>query len=73
LIFSLNYTADDFQAVADRFVAAVRTMHEDGWWWADASSQATPIKRQILREIVSHVLTGRPRQAAPLKPAASAT
>ena len=73
LIFSLNYTADDFQAVADRFVAAVRTMHEDGWWWADASSQATPIKRQILREIISHVLTGRPRQAAPLKPAASAT
>jgi glutamate-1-semialdehyde 2,1-aminomutase len=70
-IFSLNYTEDDFQAVATRFIAAVRTMHQDGWWWADTSAQATPIKRQILREMISHVLTGRPRQAAPLKPASA--
>jgi glutamate-1-semialdehyde 2,1-aminomutase len=71
LIFSLNYTNEEFQAVADRFVGAVRTMHQDGWWWADASAQATPIKRQILREMLSQVLTGRPRQAAPLKPASA--
>jgi glutamate-1-semialdehyde 2,1-aminomutase len=70
-IFSLNYTEDDFQAVATRFIAAVRTMHQDGWWWADTSAQATPIKRQILREMIAHVLTGRPRQAAPLKPASA--
>ena len=28
LIFSLNYTNEEFQAVADRFVGAVRTMHQ---------------------------------------------
>jgi glutamate-1-semialdehyde 2,1-aminomutase len=71
LIFSLNYTNEEFHAVADRFVGAVRTMHQDGWWWADASAQATPIKRQILREMLSQVLTGRPRQAASLKPASA--
>jgi len=68
LIFSLNYTENDFQAVADRFVAAVRTMHQDGWWWAGTSAAATPIKRQILLEMISQVFTGRPRHPAPLKP-----
>ena len=49
-----------------------RTMHQDGWWWADASSRRqTPIKRQILREMARHLLTGRPRHAAPLKPASA--
>ena len=36
LIFSLNYTEADFEAVADRFVAAARAMQRDGWWWRDA-------------------------------------
>ncbi len=36
LIFSLNYTEADFQAVAERFVAAAKAMHADGWWWRDA-------------------------------------
>ncbi len=33
LIFSLNYTEADFEAVAERFVAAARAMQHDGWWW----------------------------------------
>jgi glutamate-1-semialdehyde 2,1-aminomutase len=59
IIFSLNYTAQDFEAVADRFVAAARVMHSDGWWWVDAGPHARPIKRQILREMLAHLPSGR--------------
>ena len=52
LIFSLNYTEDDFAAVAERFLAAVRAMQRDGWWWTDASIATVPIKRRILREML---------------------
>ena len=38
LIFSLNYTEADFEAVADRFIAAAKAMHSDGWWWAEAAA-----------------------------------
>ena len=56
LIFSLNYSEDDFNAVADRFVAACEAMRRDAWWWSapDASNKA--IKRRILRELISHRL-----------------
>jgi glutamate-1-semialdehyde 2,1-aminomutase len=64
LIFSLNYTDEDFAAVAERFVAACRAMHDDGWWWADAASQARPIRRQILRETLAHLASSR--RATPL-------
>lgn len=62
IIFSLNYTDDDFGAVAGRFVAAARAMRDDGWWWAtpNASTGARSIKRRILREMVGHLL--RPRR-----------
>jgi glutamate-1-semialdehyde 2,1-aminomutase len=54
LIFSLNYTDSDFDAVADRFVAAARGMQRDGWWWSDPAATNRSIKRRILREIVRH-------------------
>ena len=53
LIFSLNYTDADFQAVAERFVAAAKAMQADGWWWADASATNKSIKRLILREMIA--------------------
>jgi glutamate-1-semialdehyde 2,1-aminomutase len=54
LIFSLNFSEPDFDAVADRFVAGCEAMRRDGWWWADAGSTNRSIRRQILREIWSH-------------------
>jgi glutamate-1-semialdehyde 2,1-aminomutase len=52
LIFSLNYSDADFTAVADRFLAAARTMERDGWWAATTSSN-TSIRRQVLREMLA--------------------
>jgi glutamate-1-semialdehyde 2,1-aminomutase len=65
LIFSLNYTQADFDAVADRFVAAARAMDRDGWWWAGAEQTNKSIKRQVLREILGHVFTPARRRRAP--------
>jgi glutamate-1-semialdehyde 2,1-aminomutase len=56
LIFSLNYTEDDFAAVADHFVAAARAMAQDGWWWQGAEMTNKSIKRAIVREMIAHRL-----------------
>jgi len=52
LIFSLNYTADDFAQVADRFVSAARAMKQDGWWWAEPELTNKAIKRRVLKEML---------------------
>jgi glutamate-1-semialdehyde 2,1-aminomutase len=52
LIFSLDYTQADFDAVAERFVAAARAVERDGWWWSDASLTDKGIRRAILREMI---------------------
>ncbi len=57
-IFSLNYTDADFDAVADKFLAAARAMQADGFWWHDPALTNKAIKRQVLREMVSHLGTG---------------
>jgi glutamate-1-semialdehyde 2,1-aminomutase len=54
VIFSLNYTESDFEAVAERFVAAAREMEGDGWWWSDAAVTNRSIKHRILREMLNH-------------------
>jgi glutamate-1-semialdehyde 2,1-aminomutase len=56
LIFSLNFTEADFDAVADRFVAAAKAMEGDGWWWSPPEASNKTIRRRILREIVAHRL-----------------
>jgi glutamate-1-semialdehyde 2,1-aminomutase len=57
LIFSLNYTQADFEAVADRFVAAAKAMQQDGWWWSHPATTNKSIRRRILREIIAHRLS----------------
>jgi glutamate-1-semialdehyde 2,1-aminomutase len=52
LIFSLNYSEADFEAVAERFVTAAKAMQQDGWWWADGATSNASIRRQVLREII---------------------
>jgi len=52
LIFSLNYTDEDFAAVSERFVAAAQSMQRDGWWWQDAHLSNKSIRRRVLRELV---------------------
>jgi glutamate-1-semialdehyde 2,1-aminomutase len=54
LIFSLNFSETDFDAVADRFVAACEAMRRDGWWWADETVTNRSIKRRIMREMWTH-------------------
>ena len=55
LIFSLNYTDEDFAAVAERFVAACRAMERDGWWWAAEGTTNKSLKRGVFRELVGVV------------------
>jgi glutamate-1-semialdehyde 2,1-aminomutase len=52
LIFSLNYTAEEFAEVADRLVAAARAMQADGWWWAEPTTTNKSIKRRVLKEML---------------------
>jgi glutamate-1-semialdehyde 2,1-aminomutase len=57
LIFSLNYTEGDFDAVAHRFVMAAQAMQADGWWWEGTLTNKA-IGRRILREMIAHRLRG---------------
>jgi glutamate-1-semialdehyde 2,1-aminomutase len=59
LIFSLNYTEAEFNAVADRFVAAAEAMRRAGWWWDDPRSTNKKIKRRILREMIAQRFSTR--------------
>ena len=54
LIFSLNYSDADFDAVARRFVLAAQQMQADGWWWRGALLSDKSIKRSLLREMLVH-------------------
>ena len=53
LIFSLNYTEADFDAVLQRFIAAARHMQADGWWWQNEALSNRSIRRGLLREMLS--------------------
>jgi glutamate-1-semialdehyde 2,1-aminomutase len=63
LIFSLNYTAEDFEEVAGRIISAARSMQQDGWWWAAPGLTNKAIKRRIVRELLQARF--RPAAVAP--------
>lgn len=50
LIFSLNYSDQDFETVLQRFVQAASQMRRDGWWWDSPGLDNRAIRRRILRE-----------------------
>jgi len=51
LIFSLNYTDQDFARVTERFLSAARAMQADGWWWIGTLSNKA-IKRTVIKELI---------------------
>jgi glutamate-1-semialdehyde 2,1-aminomutase len=55
-IFSFEYTDADFDAVAERFLAAAQAMQGDGWWWTDPAATDRSIRRRVLREVLAHRL-----------------
>jgi glutamate-1-semialdehyde 2,1-aminomutase len=59
LIFSLDYTEADFEAVADRFVAAAKAMQRDGWWWCNPAMTNTSIRRRIVKEMIWQRLSAK--------------
>ncbi len=63
LIFSLNYSDADFEAVAEKFIAGAKAMQEDGWWWSGALATNRSIKQRILRETLTHVFPWIPARA----------
>ena len=56
IIFSLNYTDDDFDNVVQQFVAAAMHMQQDGWFTSPAEQTNRSIRRSILKEALRHRL-----------------
>lgn len=53
IVFSLNYSDAEFDAVLGKFVAAAREMQADGWWWRDGQASNRGIRRGILKEMLA--------------------
>lgn len=54
IIFSLNYTDADSDAVEARFLAAATQMRADNWWYLPASLSNRAIRRSVLAEALRH-------------------
>ena len=54
MIFSLNYSDQDFADVCRHFVAAASQMQNDGWWSGAAHQTNASIRRSILKEALRH-------------------
>src|SRR6185369_2551481 len=53
LIFPLNFSEAMFAQFVERFVAAAKTMRQDGWWNAPAGLADKAIRRSVLREALA--------------------
>ena len=53
LIFSLNYTDDDFDQLMAKIISAGEKMKAAGWWWHNGSLSNRSIKRQVLKEMLA--------------------
>ncbi len=51
IIWSLNFSVEEFEQVLQCFVRAGLAMQADGWWWSDGVSTNKTIKRRLLREM----------------------
>jgi len=71
LIFSLNFSDADFEAVAERFLAAAEAMRGDGWWQPGALATDKAIKRRILREMLAHMFIPPQRRWGGVDPSLS--
>jgi glutamate-1-semialdehyde 2,1-aminomutase len=65
-VFSHDLSEGDFDAIADRIVAAAGAMRADGYWWRSDAVTNRAIKRQIFRELVTaKALAPRRRRGRP--------
>lgn len=64
LIFGLNWSDADFEAVLAKFVLAGQDMVEHGWWAEVPGLSNRAIRRVILREVLAAALGRRTRPAA---------
>jgi glutamate-1-semialdehyde 2,1-aminomutase len=52
LIFSLDYTAEEYGLVQERLIAAALKMRDGGWWWQpDIAQPRRALRRQLAREL----------------------
>ena len=53
LIFSLDYSDADFDAVVAGFVRAAQKMQADGWWWHAPDATNKKLRRTVMREALA--------------------
>ena len=64
LIFSLDFTDEDFNEVCARFQGAAHDMLADGWWWTPAAATNAQVGRRVLHEMLQASWHRRRRERA---------